>query len=121
MRVADIPTKTQIYCLVITSSIIHQEAISKSGMENLVTIIPMFGHFLNNTRHLEIKATATDRNQKINKRAKDDFKLCLKFLEWAHAGVNMNLMTFRKPNKTYINDASEHGLGGFSTHGKAWS
>ena len=33
----------------------------------------------------------------------------------------MNLITFRVPNKIYINDASEHGLGGFATHGRAWA
>jgi hypothetical protein len=32
----------------------------------------------------------------------------------------MNLITFRTPDKVYINDASEHGLGGFATHGRAW-
>ena len=32
----------------------------------------------------------------------------------------MNLITFRSPNKIYINDAPEHGLGGFATHGCAW-
>ena len=32
----------------------------------------------------------------------------------------MNLITFRKPPKIYINDACEHGLGGFSTDEKAW-
>ena len=83
-------------------------------MENLATIIPMFGHFLNNVRALEIKATATDKSQRINNRAKEDFRLFLHFLKRAHAGVNMNLITFRIPTKIYINDASEHGLGGFS-------
>ena len=33
----------------------------------------------------------------------------------------MNLMTFRAPTKIYINDACEHGLGGFANHGQAWS
>ena len=33
----------------------------------------------------------------------------------------MNLLTFRLPNITYICDASEYGLGGFASHGRAWS
>ena len=90
-------------------------------MENVAIMIPMFGHFLNNIRQLEIKATNTNKNQIITKRAKEDFNLALKFLERAKDGVNMNLITFRSPNKIYINDASEHGLGGFATHGRAWS
>ena len=32
----------------------------------------------------------------------------------------MNLINFQSPNKIYINDISEHGLGGFATHGRAW-
>ena len=53
-------------------------------------------------------------------RSKEDFKIALKFLRKAKEGVNMNLITFRSPNKIYIHDASEHGLGDFSTHGRAW-
>ena len=33
----------------------------------------------------------------------------------------MNLLTFRSPDITYICDASEYGLGGFATHGRAWT
>jgi hypothetical protein len=90
-------------------------------LENIAIIIPTFGHFLNNIRQLEIKASLTKKNQIINKRAHEDFKLAQKFLEKARKGINMNLMTFREPNKIYINDASEHGLGGFATHGRAWA
>ena len=90
-------------------------------LENIAIIIPTFGHFLNNIRQLEIKAALTKKNQFINKRAHEDFKLALKFLDKARQGINMNLMTFRSPNKIYINDASEHGLGGFATHGRAWA
>ena len=49
-------------------------------MGNLATIIPMFGYFLINVRALGIEVTATDKLQRINKRAKDDFKLLLNFL-----------------------------------------
>ena len=89
-------------------------------MENIAIMIPMFGHFLNNIRQLEIKANIAKKNQIIIKRAKDHFKLALKFLDQARKGVNMNLITFRIPNKINICDASEHGLGGFATHGQAW-
>ena len=33
----------------------------------------------------------------------------------------MNLLTFRKPDIIYIGDASEHGLGGYASHGRAWT
>ena len=90
-------------------------------MENIAIIIPMFGHFLSNVRQLEIKAALSNRIQRINKRCKDDLHLFLSFLEKAHSGINMNLIAFRVPNKIYINDACEHGLGGYSKDGKAWS
>ena len=32
----------------------------------------------------------------------------------------MNLIAFQSPKNIYINDALEHGLGGFATHGRAW-
>ena len=90
-------------------------------MENVAIIIPMFGHFLSNVRQLEIKAALSNKNQQVNKRCKDDLQLFLSFLQRAHTGVNMNLISFRVPNKIYINDACEHGLGGYSKDGKAWS
>ena len=32
----------------------------------------------------------------------------------------MNLVVFRKPDVIYIGDASEHGLGVYVSHGRAW-
>ena len=90
-------------------------------LENIAIIIPMFAHFLNNIRQLEIKASRSNKNQMINKRTKEDLKLALSFLKRASQGVSMNSIVFRAPSKIYINDASEHGLGGFATHGRAWS
>ena len=90
-------------------------------MENIAIMIPMFAHFLNNMRQLEMKINISKKNQIINKRTKEDFKLALNFLQRARSGINMNSITFRAPTKIYINDASEHGLGGFATHGRAWT
>ena len=90
-------------------------------LENIAIIIPMMGHFLNNIRQMEIKANITNKNQFLSKRVKDDLVLAQKFIDKAYNGVNMNTVTFRVPTITYINDASEHGLGGFACHGRAWS
>ena len=75
-------------------------------MENIAIVIPIFVHFIKNIIHLEIKATISTKNQFINMRSKEDFKIVLKFLRKAKEGVNMNLVTFQSPNKIYINDAS---------------
>ena len=81
----------------------------------------MFGHFLNNIRHTQIKAAAARRPHLINKRTRDDLILAQSFLDHAVRGINLNLMTFREPTHFYINDASEHGIGGFATHGRGWA
>ena len=67
-------------------------------MENISIVIPMFGHFINNIRHLEIKATISTKNEFINMRSKEDFKIALKLLTKSKEGVNMNLITFQSPN-----------------------
>ena len=57
---------------------------------------------------------------KLTQRARDDLVLSKKFIEKAHNGISMNLIVFRKPNIIYIGDASEHGLGAYASHGRAW-
>ena len=57
-------------------------------LENVAIIIPMLGHFLNNIRHLEILASISNKNQRINNRSKEDFKLAQKFLDLAFKGVS---------------------------------
>ena len=90
-------------------------------LENIALIISMFGHFLNNIRTLQIRASREDTAMNINQRVEEDLKLAKKFLKASFKGVNMNLMTFRSPDKFYITDASEHGIGGFSSEGRGWS
>jgi hypothetical protein len=75
-------------------------------------VIPMFAHFLNNLHTLQIIAERQQHNIHISKRVRDDLILSRDFLGKASTGVSMNLITFRVPDKVYINDASEHGLGG---------
>ena len=89
-------------------------------LEHVAIVIPMFAHFLNNLRTLQITAEQQQHNVRISQRVRDDLILSKEFLKAANRGISMNLMTFRVPDKTYINDASEHGLGGFATHGRAW-
>ena len=89
-------------------------------MENITIVIPMFGYFLKSIRHLYIKATISTKNKFINMRSKQGIKIALSVLRKSKEGVKMNLINFQLPNKIYINDASEHGLGGFTTHGHAW-
>ena len=90
-------------------------------LENVAIILVMFGHFLNNIRSLQIKAAKSQHNQKLTKNALAEFELSRTFLRRAYEGVSMNNIVFRKPNRIYIGDASEHGLGGMCVQSsKAW-
>ena len=60
-------------------------------------------------------------NIRMNQRAREELILAKKSLSKVNEGVSMNILTFRKPNIVYICDASEYGLGGFASHGRAWS
>ena len=79
----------------------------------------VFGHFLNNIRHLEILASKKGHNVRLNKRVKDDLIFSQKFLDRANEGISMDLLTFRKPDIVYICDVSEYGIGGFASHRRA--
>jgi hypothetical protein len=89
-------------------------------LENVASINCMLGHFLNNIRSLQIRADRSGHNVTITAQVRSDLALARKFLAQAHEGFNMNLVTFRRPDIFYIGDASEHGLGGFADHGRAW-
>ena len=90
-------------------------------LENVAQIMPMLGHFLNNIRFMQSKASSKKHNVFFSRRGKEDLKLARKFLIRAKKGLRLNLITFRAPTITYIGDASKHGLGGFASHGRAWS
>ena len=91
-------------------------------LENVAIIISMMGHFLNNIEHLLTKLRRKKKNykMKISQRVRDDLSLSLLFLDRAHEGINMNLIVFRRPSIIHIGDASEHGMGAFASHGRAW-
>ena len=90
-------------------------------MENIAQIMNPLGHFLSNIRHLQIIAEKKGHNIRINSSVRDDLLLAKAFLDKVGHGVRMNLLTFRKPDIIYICDASEYGLGGFASHGRAWT
>ena len=111
----------QIENMMLQKSVSEKLLASVLGrLENIATIMPMMGHFFNNIRFLQTKADQGKHNVSLTRRAKEDLKLCLKFIHRAQQGVSMNLLTFRSPNIVHIGDASEHGLGSFASHGRAW-
>ncbi len=99
--------------LILRKTISHSDLLSLIGkLENVITIVKMMGHFMNNLYALEEKAfVAKPHAVKITPRARADAELHKKCLKKAHTGISMNLLTFRKPTHLIIGDACEHGLG----------
>ena len=95
-------------------SISHDDLKSLIGkLENVIIIIKMMGHFMNNMYALEIKASTSNHNIRLSQRAKEDAKIHIEFLKQAEVGISMNLLTYRMPNHIIMGDACEHGLGAF--------
>ena len=89
-------------------------------LKNIAIIIPMMGHFLNNDRYIHEIAAHKNHNIRLSRRAREDLKLVWQLIALAHKGTSMNLLAFRWPTIVHIGDASEHGLGAFASHGRAW-
>jgi len=76
-------------------------------------------HFLSRLRYPERKSS-NRRKVTIPPPIIEDLQLSLKFLSNAHSGMNMNLLTFRKPTHISRADACPWSIGSFSIHGRAW-
>ena len=50
----------------------------------------------------------------------DDMKLWTTLLDKAASGVSINNVAYRKPDVEAKTDASEHGIGGFTSQGMYW-
>lgn len=50
-------------------------------LENVATILSPLGHFLNNIRHLQLKASKTKHNVRLNSRVRKDLKLAKRFFK----------------------------------------
>lgn len=82
-------------------------------------IIPYMKHFMSRIR-AKMKQAQNRRHIKLNSEVVEDLKLHLQFLKFAHEGINMNLITFRKVTHVYRTDACPFGIGGYSHKGRAW-
>jgi hypothetical protein len=86
---------------------------------HLGAIVPFVYHFLSRLRDLQWKATKR-RAIAIPKPYQDNLKLMFTFLHKAFTGINMNLISFRRPTHIYRLDSCPYGLGGYSHKGFAW-
>ena len=82
-------------------------------------LIPTACHFLSHIRRLKY-TSKFKRHRTIPRLALANLHLWMNFLSQAHKGISMNLITYRTPIHVYRSDACEHGLGVYSSTGKAW-
>ena len=96
------------------------------GLESLVgqkthssVIVPSVHNFLNRLRDLQTKAKIR-RKIRIDTRCTDDLKLMLFFLERAHRGIYVNIVSYLLSTICYHSDSCPKGLRGYSDKGWAW-
>ena len=88
--------------------------------EHAAAFMPMTTHFMNNLRSA-LWRCKTYGNTKITAEERADLRLWKAFLKEANQGIDMNLLTFRRPDHFSITDACTTGLGGFSaSSGRGW-
>ena len=76
-------------------------------------IMPQGRYFLNKFRRLQQRCEKYG-SQFINAYERKDLELWKDFLSRAsQVGINLNLISFTKPDCTIYTDASSHGMGGF--------
>ena len=92
-------------------------------LTHLSLVVPQVHHFLSRLRDLQLQT------QKFNRRSThahipppciEDLRLMLEFLAQAKGGIDMNLITYRRPTHVYRSDSCPAGLGGYSHTGFAW-
>ena len=90
-------------------------------LENATTIIPQSQYFLNRIRGLLVGKSEFRKHIKLTKSTQADLNLWLKILQSANDGINLNLLSIRRPSHILFSDACPGGLGGYSlSTGLAW-
>jgi hypothetical protein len=89
-------------------------------LDHMCSVMPMARHFMNRLRFLKVRCHKK-RETQVKEAELEDLKLMHIFLMHARDGVNMNLLTFRRPTIVLRLDAStSHGLGGYTADGRVW-
>jgi hypothetical protein len=91
-------------------------------LEHVGYLIPLMRHFLGRIRRLKDAIISRGvRHVRLSAKIIADLRLFMVFLKQAHAGISMNLLTYRAPDHHHRADACEKGIGGYDmATGKAW-
>ena len=89
----------------------HDELETLIGrLGHIALSIPYSKHFMSRLRRLMYKAK-NRRTVKTSPTIVEDLKLHLSFLQLAHDGISMNLLTYRAITRLYRSDACPAGVG----------
>ena len=98
----------------------HKEMETLIGrLTHLSVVQPNILHFMGNLRRL-CYSSQNRRKVKVKQYHIDDVTLMQQFLSAAHEGIDLNLITCRKPTHCYFADACPRGLGGYNHQGVGW-
>jgi hypothetical protein len=87
---------------------------------HLGMVIPFVYHFLSRLREWHHKSRHKRFPSQMTAECRQDLMLMRKFLDRAHNGIDMNLISYRRPTHVYRSDSCPFGLGGYSNEGFAW-
>ena len=83
-------------------------------------VIPLARHFLSRLHDKSQSDVNRKQHLRFTRDELLDLKLWEHFLQQAHDGISLNLLTIRTPTKLSITDSCPFGMGGFSWTGRAW-
>lgn len=82
-----------------------------SCLGHLGMILPFVYHFLSRLREWHHKPKNKQHPSTMPTECRLDLGLMMKFLDKAHDGIDMNLLSFRRPTHIYRSDLCPFGLG----------
>jgi hypothetical protein len=89
-------------------------------MGHLGVVIPFVYHFLSRLREWHHRSRNKRFPTTLSTDCRLDLALMLEFLHKAREGIDMNIISFRRPTHIYRSDSCPFGLGGYSSDGFAW-
>ena len=87
---------------------------------HVAQILPEIYHFLNRLRCLFERAKKRGKPIAVKDDCLADCRLLQLYIQRAHEGISMNSLVPQKPSIVYRSDSCPHGLGGYSSNGRAW-
>ena len=109
------------------STLMSTNKVSFSDLQTLIGrlnhashVIPLARNFIGRLRRRAESATNGRQHLRLNAEELADLRLWIRFLDQAHLGISINLLTIRHPTLLALSDSCPYGAGGFLWTGLAW-